>query len=322
MRTHASIVAHVRKHALWELRSPNKEELTGARQKTWLFLQSLFRTGQRGQDPLFCYSRPSGPSAVLRPDHTGVSVLGFEVYDDETLEDLQLNNLRLIQKRDAFRFGMDAVLLADFAKAGPGDSVVDLGTGSGIVAILMSARTQAEKIIGLEIQPEIADMARRSVEGNGLSHRISIQQMDIREAASRLPVGKYDVVVTNPPYTRCGGGLINPNESRAIARHEILCTLEDVVKAAAHLLRVRGEFYMVHRPDRLCDIMVEMRKNQLEPKVLRMVCPRPGDPPSLLLVMGIRNGNPGMKLLAPLYIYDTDGNYTGELRSIYGLLMR
>jgi len=249
-------------------------------------------------------------------------MLGFQVYEDETLEDLQLNNLWLIQKKDSFRFGMDAVLLADFAKAGPGDTVVDLGTGTGIVAILMSAKTQARKFIGLEIQPDIADMARRSVEGNGLSQRVSIQEMDIKEVAIRLPAGKHDVVVTNPPYTKWGGGLINPNESRAIARHEILCTLADVLRAAAHLLKVRGAFYMVHRPDRLCDIMVEMRKNQLEPKVLRMVYPRPGEPPSLLLIKGIRNGNPGMRLMAPLYIYDTDGNYTGELRSIYGLLMR
>lgn len=245
--------------------------------------------------------------------------MGFQVYDDETLEDLQLNNLFLIQKKESFRLGMDAVLLSGFAKARPGDCIVDLGTGTGIVAILLSAKTQAGRIIGLEIQPELADMARRSVEGNGLSHRISIEVMDIREAASHLPAGKHDVVVTNPPYTKWGGGLVNPDESKAISRHEILCTLEDVVKTAAFLLRYHGEFYMVHRPDRLCDIMVEMRKNQLEPKELRMICPRAGDPPSLLLIKGIRNGSSGMKLLAPLYIYDADGGYSSELKSIYGL---
>jgi len=248
-----------------------------------------------------------------------VSLLGFLVYDDETLEDLQLNNLYIIQKKDAFRFGMDAVLLAGFAKARPGETIVDLGTGTGIIAILLSAKTRAERIIGLEIQPGIADMARRSVEGNGLSGRVSIEVMDIREAAHHLPAGEIDVVVANPPYTKWGGGLVNPDESRAISRHEIMCTLKDVVKTAASLLRYHGEFYMVHRPDRLCDIMVEMRKNQLEPKELRIVCPRAGDPPSLLLIKGMRNGNPGMKLLSPLYIYDADGNYTIEARSIYNL---
>lgn len=247
--------------------------------------------------------------------------MGFLVYEDETLEDLQLNNLYIIQKKESsFRFGMDAVILAGFAKAGPGDTVVDLGTGTGIIAILMSAKTKADKIIGIEIQPDIADMARRSVEGNGLASRVSIEVMDIKEAASRLPAGRIDVVVANPPYTKCGGGLVNPSESRAISRHEILCTLGDVVKAASMLLRNHGEFYMVHRPDRLCDIMVEMRKNRLEPKELRLVCPRVGEAPSLVLVRGKRNGNPGMKLLAPLYIYDSDGSYTSEVRSIYGLM--
>lgn len=245
--------------------------------------------------------------------------MGFLVYEDETLEDLQTNNLFLIQKKDAFRFGMDAVLLAGFARAKPGDTIVDLGTGTGIVAILLSAKTRAEKIIGLEIQPDIADMARRSVEGNGLAGRVSIEVMDIKEAASYLPAGGIDVVVANPPYTKWGGGLVNPDESRAISRHEILCTLKDVVRTAASLLKFHGEFYMVHRPDRLCDIMVEMRNNQLEPKELRMVCPRVGDVPSLLLIKGLRKGNPGMKLLAPLYIYDADGNYSSEVRSIYGI---
>ncbi len=245
--------------------------------------------------------------------------MGFLVNDDETLENLLLDNLFIIQKKDSFRFGMDAVLLAAFARARPGETIVDLGTGTGIVAILMSAKTKAKKIIGIEIQPDIAEMARRSVEGNGLSDKVSIEVMDIMEASRHLPAGKIDVVVANPPYTKWGGGLPNPDESRAISRHEILCALEDVVMAASSLLRHHGEFYMVHRPDRLCDIMVEMRKNHLEPKELRVVCPRVGDAPSLLLIKGLRNGNPGMKLLSPLYIYDANGNYTSELRSIYNM---
>ena len=159
--------------------------------------------------------------------------MGFLVNDDETLENLLLDNLFIIQKKDSFRFGMDAVLLAAFARARPGETIVDLGTGTGIVAILMSAKTKAKKIIGIEIQPDIAEMARRSVEGNGLSDKVSIEVMDIMEASRHLPAGKIDVVVANPPYSKWGGGLPNPDESRAISRHEILCALEDVVMAAS-----------------------------------------------------------------------------------------
>lgn len=243
--------------------------------------------------------------------------MGFNVLEDETLEDLQLNGLFLIQKRDAFRFGMDAVLLANFVRAKSGDKVVDLGTGTGIISVILSAKTKAGKITGIEIQPEIADMALRSIEGNGLGERIEIRVMDIKDCPEKLGTG-YDVVVTNPPYTRYGSGLINPDETKAIARHEILCTLGDVISSSADLLKFHGELYMVHRPDRLCDIMTEMRRLGVEPKELRLVCPRAGDPASLILIKGINKGNPGMSLLPPLYIYDASGNYSNDARVCYG----
>lgn len=244
--------------------------------------------------------------------------MNFIVNDDETLEDLRLGGLFLIQKRDAFRFGMDAVLLANFIRCKPGERIVDLGTGTGVIPVILAAKTQAERITGIEIQPEIADMAQRSVAGNGLGDRVEILAMDIRESAKRLGPG-YEAVVTNPPYTRTGSGLVNPSEKKAIARHEILCTLSDVIEAAASLLKFHGEFYMVHRPDRLCDIMAEMRKRELEPKELKLVCPRLGDPASLVLIKGINRGNPGMKLLPPLYIYNSFGNYSNEARICYGM---
>lgn len=244
--------------------------------------------------------------------------MGFIVLEGETLEDLQLNNLYIIQKRDAFRFGMDAVLLANSVRARLGDRVVDLGTGTGIIPMLLTARTQAAKITGIEIQPDIADMAVRSVEGNGLGERIEIRVMDIKNCKEKLG-NDYEIVVTNPPYTRYGSGLVNPDEAKAIARHEIMCTLSDVIEASASLLKYHGEFYMVHRPDRLCDIMTEMRRFGLEPKELRLVCPRIGDPASLILIKGINKGNPGMRQLSTLYIYDASGNYSKEARICYGM---
>lgn len=246
--------------------------------------------------------------------------MAFTVNEDETLEELQIKNLMILQKQDAFRFGMDAVVLANFAKVKTGADVVDLGTGSGILPLLLAAKTGARKIIGLEIQPDMADMAGRSVSGNQLEGRLEIRTMDIRECWKTLGKGKFDTVVSNPPYTRIGSGLVNPVEKKAIARHEVLCTLQDVVQAAANLLKFHGEFFMVHRPDRLCDIMVEMRNNRLEPKLLRLVCPRAGDPPSLILISGMKNGNPEMRVMPPLNIYAPSGEYTAEAKILYGIM--
>ncbi|HHY63878.1 MAG TPA: tRNA1(Val) (adenine(37)-N6)-methyltransferase [Clostridiaceae bacterium] len=245
--------------------------------------------------------------------------MGFVVMPDETLEDLQLNGLFILQKKDSFRFGMDAVLLSNFVTAGKGKNVLDLGTGTGIIPILLSAKTKAGKIVGIEIQQEMADMARRSVEGNDLGDRIEIVKGDIRKAVSLFGKSSFDVVVTNPPYTRVGSGFINPGDAKAISRHEIFCTLEDILKISAEILKPSGEFFMVHRPERLADIIDGMREVNLEPKILRLVCARVGKEPSLLLVKGLKNGNPGMKILPPLFIYDEKGEYTHEARIQYSM---
>ena len=192
---------------------------------------------------------------------------------NERIDDLQRNNYRIIQDPERFCFGMDAVLLSGFAKAKEGDHVIDLGTGTGIIPILMEAKTKASNLVGLEIQPESADMAQRSVELNHLEKKIRIVTGDIREASSIFGAATFDVVTSNPPYMTEHHGITNEKSPKAIARHELLCTLEDVICQAAKLLRPGGSFYMVHRPFRLVDIMVLMREYHLEPKRMKLVYP-------------------------------------------------
>lgn len=236
----------------------------------------------------------------------------FNALPDETLEDLQINNLYILQKKTSFRFGMDAVLLSNFVSAKKNQSVLDLGSGTGIIPVLLSAKTEAGKITGIEIQPEIASMASRSVEGNGLCSKIEIIEGDLKNAVSIFGASVFDIIVSNPPYTKTGGGLVNPDDSKAIARHEIHCTLLDVLETGSALLKPNGEFFLVHRPDRLTDIIEGMRRVRLEPKILRLVCPRVGDKPSLILVKGLKYGNSGLRILPDLFIYDSDNKYTTE----------
>ncbi len=246
--------------------------------------------------------------------------MNFEILPDETLEDLQIKGFFILQKKDTFRFGMDAVLLSSFAAAGKGKKVLDLGTGTGIIPILMAAKTEASKIVGIELQPRIADMAKRSVAGNRLNERIEIIQGDLKNSKDYLNPYSFDVVVTNPPYMRAGSGLINPEQGKAISRHEIHCTLDDVIHCAVTMLKPNGEFYMVHRPDRMVDAMACMRKEKLEPKILRMVCPKAASAPNLFLIKAIKNANPGLRILPNLIIYEENGDYTEELKSIYNIL--
>jgi len=245
--------------------------------------------------------------------------MNFTVFNDETLEDLQINGLYILQKKDSFRFGMDAVLLSGFVSVKNGARVLDLGTGTGIIPLLLSAKTPAEYIAGIEIQPEIADMAMRSVRGNGLEDKIEIIQGDLKKAREILKPASFDAVVTNPPYMRTGSGLINPEQGKAIARHEISCTLQDVLTSAATMLKPNGDFFMVNRPDRLADAIEGMRKVKIEPKLLRFVSPRYSSAPNLFLVKGLKNGNPGLKILPNLVIYNEDGQYTDEVKLMYNI---
>lgn len=243
--------------------------------------------------------------------------MDISIFENERLDDLQYKGLRLLQKKGGFCFGVDAVLLSYFAQVAKNSKVIDLGTGTGIIALLLAAKKEPLKVTGLEIQPEMAEMAARSVKLNRLEDRVEIVQGDIREASKLFGASSFDVVVTNPPYMVKGGGLLNPADTKAVARHEILCTLEDVISSSAKLLRPGGKFSMVHRPQRLADIIYQMRNNSIEPKYLRFVHPSPGKKPSLLLISGTRNGNPELKVQEPLYIYDNDGNYSKEIDEIY-----
>ena len=242
----------------------------------------------------------------------------FFLKDNERVDDLQRNGYRIIQHPDKFCFGMDAVLLSGFATAKRGERVLDLCTGTGIVPILMEAKTEAAHLTGLEIQEESADMARRSVLLNGLEEKIDIVTGDVRKAGSYFSSAFFDVVTCNPPYMIGRHGLANPDAPKAIARHEILCTLEDVVSQTAKLLRTGGHFYLVHRPFRLAEIMTTLVRHKLEPKRMRLVYPYVDKEPNMVLIEAVRGGKSRMTVESPLIIFSQRGVYTEEIREKYG----
>lgn len=242
----------------------------------------------------------------------------IELKAGERLDDLQRNHYRIIQHPEKFCFGMDAVLLSGFAGAKKGEHVLDLGTGTGILPILLSAKTEAKHLTGLEIQEESADMARRSVLLNDLQDRIEIITGDIKEAGSIFAPASFEVVTCNPPYMIAEHGLTNPNQYKAIARHEICCTLEDVIAASAKVLKPGGRLYMVHRPFRMAEIIRTMAAFRLEPKRLRMVYPYMDQEPNMLLIEAVRGGKSGMTVEKPLIINEAPGVYTREITELYG----
>ncbi|MEE3468566.1 MAG: tRNA1(Val) (adenine(37)-N6)-methyltransferase [Eubacterium sp.] len=237
--------------------------------------------------------------------------------EGERLDDLQRDGLWLIQNPSWFCFGMDAVLLSAFARVGEGDRVIDLCTGNGVIPILLSARTKGDRFDGLELQEDIADMAMRSVRYNRLEDRVEIRQGDVKEAVSLYGAACAQVVTCNPPYLTETGGLINPTDHKAIARHELKLSLAEVIDAAKRLLVSGGRFYMVHRPFRLAEILHGMVEAGLEPKRLRMVHPHEDKDPNMVLIEGVRGGNSGMVVDRPLVIYKKDGTYTDEVRELY-----
>lgn len=238
--------------------------------------------------------------------------------ENERIDDLQRNHYRIIQDPKRFCFGMDAVLLSGFAKAGDGDRVLDLGTGSGIIPLLMEAKTKAAHLTGLEIQSDSADMAARSVKLNGLEDKIKIVTGDIKEAVSLFGAASFDVVTCNPPYMTKHHGLTNPQSPKAIARHELLCTLEDVIRQSARLLKPGGNFYLVHRPFRLAEIIVLLKEHKLEPKRMKLVYPFIDKEPNMVLLEANRGGKPRMTVEKPLIVYKEPGVYTDEIYEVYG----
>lgn len=238
--------------------------------------------------------------------------------EGERLDELQRNGYCIIQDPQRFCFGMDAVLLSGFVQIRPGSRVLDLGTGTGIIPILLEAKTEASHLTGLEIQPDSADMARRSVRLNGLKDKIDIVEGDIREAAGIFPSASFDALTCNPPYMIGGHGLVNPEAPKAIARHEVKCTFEDVAAAAEKLLKPQGSFFVVHRPFRLAEIIVTLSAHHLEPKRLQMVYPFADKEPNMVLIEARRGGRSRLTVEKPLIIYKEPGIYTDEIYEIYG----
>ena len=235
----------------------------------------------------------------------------------ERLDDLQIKGYEIIQSPGRFCFGMDAVLLSSFAKVKRGERALDLGTGTGILPILLEAKNEGSGYVGLEIQEESADMARRSVLHNKLEQKIEIVTGDIKEASTIFGAASFHVITTNPPYMIGEHGLKNANEAMYIARHEALCTLDDILRESARLLKPKGRFYMVHRPFRLAEILGKMSFYGIEPKRMRLVHPYVDKEPNMVLVDGLRGGKPRMTVEKPLIDYEKTGEYTEELLKIY-----
>ena len=251
----------------------------------------------------------------------------MNVKEDERIDDLEYNNLKIIQNKKGFCFSLDSVLISDFAReVKKGSCGVDLGTGTGVISLLLAAKTNLKKIIGVEVQEDVADMAKRSVYLNKMQDKIEIVNRNIKDILQKkdkyiinekLQMESFDFVVTNPPYKKLETGKVNENEYKYISRHEVTANLEDFMKVSRYLLKDKGAFYMVHRPDRLVDIVELMRKYKIEPKKLRFVHSKIEKEPSLILIKGIKNARPFLKIEKPLIVYKENGEYTEEIYKIY-----
>lgn len=243
----------------------------------------------------------------------------MDLKKNERMDDLNFEGLKIIQNSKEFCFGIDSVLLADFAKnIKAGAEVIDLGTGSGIIATLLCGKTKLKSILGVEIQRNICDMAKRSIALNQLEGKFQILNEDIKNLDKVLENQMFDVVITNPPYQKMNTGLKGENRSKVIARHEVECTLEDIIKISSKLLKDKGEFYIVHRTERLAEIISTLKKYKLEPKILRLVQGTILLKPNLILIKAVKNGHEFLEVEKTLIIYKEDGNYTDEILQIYG----
>ena len=242
----------------------------------------------------------------------------IELKNNERIDDLEYKGLKIIQNTEGFCFGIDSVLLSDFAKNVKNNSnIIDLGTGTGILPILLSGKTNNCNFTGVEIQQDVAEMANRSVKLNDLDNKIHIINENILNLKNIFERKSFDVVVTNPPYKKLNTGLVNNEEKKNISRHEITASLEDFIKISSYLLKDFGEFYMVNRPNRLVDIFSIMRKEKIEPKKIKFIYPNENKKTNLILIKGIKNGKSFLEIENNLFIYNKDGNYTKEILEIY-----
>lgn len=241
----------------------------------------------------------------------------IKIHPNERVDFIQRRGYKIIQNPEVFCFGIDAVLLADFAKAKKNDVVLDIGTGTGIIPILMFARYENKSYIGIDIQEDMVNMANRSARLNQIEDSIKILHLNVKNLSNAYPEGSFDIVTSNPPYMKGQAGLVNENKSKMIARHEITCTLEDIIQNASFVLKDKGKLYMIHRPHRLADIIYLMRKYRVEPKRMRMVHPREGKAPTMVLIEAVKYANAELIVEPPLYVYNNHGGYTDEIYKIY-----
>jgi len=235
----------------------------------------------------------------------------------ETLDTLFEGRLRILQKKEGYRFSIDALLLAHFTQPGPKDRIIDLGTGCGIIPLILTFRRKASKVIGVEIQRSLADLARRNAALNRLASRIKIWEKDLKDLTTERLQGTFSLVLSNPPYRKAGSGRINPQEEKALARHEIKATLEDVLHCAYYLLKEKGRLIMIYPASRATDLVQEMRTFHLEPKRLQFVHSHRKDEASLFMVEALKEGHAQVKVLPPFFVYDSEGKYTPEAQKLF-----
>lgn len=241
--------------------------------------------------------------------------------ENERIDDLQINNLKIIQNKDGFCFGIDSILLSEFAKDIKNNSnVIDLGTGTGIIGFLLLAKTNINNILGIEVQPEVVDMVNRSIKLNNLEEKFKVINCNVKDILKKVDKESFDVVVMNPPYKKMNTGGKNENEKKLISRHEVLADVFDFIKASKQVLKDKGTLYMVHRPERLCDIIYGLRQNKLEPKTIRFIYSRKDSlEAKLVLIKAVKNGGEFLKIQKPLYIYEDTGEYCEEILKIYNI---
>ncbi len=227
--------------------------------------------------------------------------MGFPLREDETLDKLLSGKLKIIQKKKGYRFSLDALLLTDFIRISPGDEIIDLGTGSGVIPLILAKRSKAKRVIGVEIQRELAEMALRNVQLNNLEDKIAILHRDLRKLPGELPAGSFDLVLSNPPYRTSSSGRLNPDQEKAIARHELTCSLGELLKVAGYLAKSKGRVALVYSATRLVDLMEGLRKERLEPKRLRLIHPDSDTKAKLILIEAIKGGKVELEVMSPLF---------------------
>ena len=240
------------------------------------------------------------------------------IKENERIDDLEYKGLKIIQNKNGFCFGIDSILLSDFAKEIPNNSkVLDLGTGTGIISILLCEKTKLSKIIGIEVQEEVYELAKRNSKLNKLENKFEVINENIKNLEKIFEKNSIDAIVTNPPYKKENTGITNENKLKLISRHEIEADLNDFINISSKLLKNNGTFYMVHRPERLADIMYLLRKNKLEPKILQLIYPKINKEPTMILIKAVKNAKPFLRIKEPLIIYNEDNTYTEEVLKIY-----